>query len=1189
MQRIKRMKRILSVLICLSLMFTCIPIGLAEEVNPLPQTPEAYAASDYAQNAAKMAVGVADELPHTAVVKANGTVEVWGDNTYGQLNVPAGLSGVKALAAGAGFTLALKEDGTIVGWGSVLDQNFNPSTYTIPTEVQGLKIKSIAAGGNMSAVVTESGEVFVWGSNSRDVEIVPAGLGNVVAMAINNNYAVALNDTGSITVWGRDTNEPAGLDGNVVAIAAGSMHWLALKKDGTVAIGGYSSHVTSNQDFVNSLSNVRAIAGGVKISVAVFADGTIQGVCMRGQISFEESTDIKAISGAPTNETICTLQTDGSLTGWSRDDANYNSSIPAGLNLFTMPSSNADLSDLSVTGTVYSDSYTLTPAFDPAVTAYTVDVPNDVTGVSITATTADSKATLKINGTSAASSVAQTVYGLNEGANPVAVEVTAEDGTVNNYGITVNRANDAGEVNPLPQTPEAYAASDYAQNAAKMAVGVADELPHTAVVKANGTVEVWGDNTYGQLNVPAGLSGVKALAAGAGFTLALKEDGTIVGWGSVLDQNFNPSTYTIPTEVQGLKIKSIAAGGNMSAVVTESGEVFVWGSNSRDVEIVPAGLGNVVAMAINNNYAVALNDTGSITVWGRDTNEPAGLDGNVVAIAAGSMHWLALKKDGTVAIGGYSSHVTSNQDFVNSLSNVRAIAGGVKISVAVFADGTIQGVCMRGQISFEESTDIKAISGAPTNETICTLQTDGSLTGWSRDDANYNSSIPAGLNLFTMPSSNADLSDLSVTGTVYSDSYTLTPAFDPAVTAYTVDVPNDVTGVSITATTADSKATLKINGTSAASSVAQTVYGLNEGANPVTVEVTAEDGTVKNYNITVNRAGSTSMSSNANLSDLTVTGYNLASAFNQSVTAYTVNVPNYVTNVSITATTADSTATLKINETIATSGTARTVDSLTVGDNQITVEVTAEDGTVKNYNITVNRAGSTSMSSNANLSDLTVTGYNLASAFNQSVTAYTVNVPNYVTNVSITATTADSTATLKINETIATSGTARTVDSLTVGDNQITVEVTAEDGTVKTYNITVNRAGGTPTAENEFNISSVRLLNPLNNEEIQTVAGQSGYRIEAMIDNNGQTITDGLVIVQVRNGTGATADSGGKVLNCVGVSSGIPATGSAVTTDYVLPNGLNGKVYVDVFVWDNWNNQIPLADSHHSTSFNVSQ
>ncbi len=122
---------------------------------------------------------------------------------------------------------------------------------------------------------------------------------------------------------------------------------------------------------------------------------------------------------------------------------------------------------------------------------------------------------------------------------------------------------------------------------------------------------------------------------------------------------------------------------------------------------------------------------------------------------------------------------------------------------------------------------------------------------------------------------------------------------------------------------------------------------------------------------------------------------------------------------------------------------------------------------------------------------------------------------------------------------------------------------------------------------NDFSISSVRLINPSNNDEIQTVAKQSGYRIQAQIDNNGQAITDGLVIVQVRNGTGATANSGGKVLNCVGVSSSFPVTGSAVTMDYVLPDGLSGKVYVDVFVWHGWDDQIPLANSYNNTSFSI--
>lgn len=46
-----------------------------------------------------------------------GAIVGWGQNTSGQLNVPAGVKSVVAVAGGAFHSLALKADGTVVGWG----------------------------------------------------------------------------------------------------------------------------------------------------------------------------------------------------------------------------------------------------------------------------------------------------------------------------------------------------------------------------------------------------------------------------------------------------------------------------------------------------------------------------------------------------------------------------------------------------------------------------------------------------------------------------------------------------------------------------------------------------------------------------------------------------------------------------------------------------------------------------------------------------------------------------------------------------------------------------------------------------------------------------------------------------------------------------------------------------------------
>jgi len=82
---------------------------------------------------------------HAVLLKDDGTVVCWGNNTYGQSTVPVGLSNVIAVDAGDNHTIALKNDNTVVCWGD--------NTYGQTSVPAGLRAKSISAGGDFCVAV----------------------------------------------------------------------------------------------------------------------------------------------------------------------------------------------------------------------------------------------------------------------------------------------------------------------------------------------------------------------------------------------------------------------------------------------------------------------------------------------------------------------------------------------------------------------------------------------------------------------------------------------------------------------------------------------------------------------------------------------------------------------------------------------------------------------------------------------------------------------------------------------------------------------------------------------------------------------------------------------------------------------------------------------------------------------------
>jgi gliding motility-associated-like protein len=269
--------------------------------------------------------------------------------------------------------------------------------------------------------------------------------------------------------------------------------------------------------------------------------------------------------------------------------------------------------------------------------------------------------------------------------------------------------------------------------------------------------------------------------------------------------------------------------------------------------------------------------------------------------------------------------------------------------------------------------------------------------------------------------------------------------------------------------------------------------------------VTAQNGTTRTYSITVTRAPS----NNALLSILKLTPSSalVNTGAVGGTTTYTTSVSNATASVTITPTTQDATATIKVNAVNVTSGTASGSIALPVGQTIINTVVTAQDGTTTHtYSVTVTRAPS----SDALLSIIKLTPASVLTntGTTGNATTYTTPVSNATTSVTVTPTAHDATATIKVNGTAVTSGTASGIIILAVGSNTITTIVTAQDGTTThTYSITVTRAAG-PLLSLHQPIQPVSVVKPTDSVAIEN----DGVMVHQAVSPNGDGINDYLHI-----------------------------------------------------------------------------
>lgn len=275
---------------------------------------------------------------HFVVLKEDGSVWSWGDNSFGQVGIggtssPAAvrmqdgnrLSSIKAIAAGAHHSVALDEGGFVWAWGKN-DYGQLGRTTIFPSSPYPDKVKkndteeltgiiAVAAGAHHTLAVDRNGEVWAWGQNfygqlgngmgtgtflQQEIPVKIAGLQDVVAVTAGREHSVALKRDGRVMVWGRNTFGQLGLGEttdinsvprqvpglvNVVEISAGDYHTLALKQDriGVWAwgindlgqLGDGGREMKLSPVQVDKMDRVSAISAGANHSSAIREDGTV--------------------------------------------------------------------------------------------------------------------------------------------------------------------------------------------------------------------------------------------------------------------------------------------------------------------------------------------------------------------------------------------------------------------------------------------------------------------------------------------------------------------------------------------------------------------------------------------------------------------------------------------------------------------------------------------------------------------------------------------------------------------------------------------------------------------------------------------------------------------------------------------------------------------------------------------------
>lgn len=820
---------------------------------------------------------------------------------------------------------------------------------------------------------------------------------------------------------------------------------------------------------------------------------------------------------------ISTSEKQIEVTVVSEDETKSNTYI---LNIKRTKSSINTLSDITVS------EGTLTPEFNSNITSYTVNVDGNISSIDVSATLTDSRATI-ISGTG--------IHPLNVGDNNIVIRVESESGSILDYNINVIRAKknindlsmikvDGKEIENFSSDTLEYDLGDV--NYSKTKINVEAVLKDVdSSVKGDGEISLkTGDNEI-VLTVIAQNGEEKTYKL---HVNRIKNDNANLSllsvMGYTLTPDFDKDTLYYETTVE--EEKSILTKEEVTAVAEDKNASI---SKQDNIEL---------STTVDNIYKVTVTaeDGKTIKIYTIKVNRPKSSDTTLSKVnltnAVLSPSLSKDKREYTLTIPYGSTEFTiegvptvptttvtgngtySKDDKVVRLTTI-AEDGSTDVYVfnvvkALSNDATLHDLSVSGynlDKTFTSTTLDYRIGDIPYGTTklkINATPTNSDSTikyyvGTTSFDSNI-VDIPTllGENVITVEVTAAD----GISKKLYTITYNivksdnaylskLTPSlgkidFNKTTFLYNINVENNIDKISFDIETEDKNASIKVLSENFFTPKTITVDNLKEGDTTLEIIVVAQNGNTKTYSVIIHRLGK-ELSSDANLSSLSVNGQTLDKEFNMNETEYSIGEISYsLEKLTINATPNIDTSTL----TYLVNGNKQSSNVVDIpknnGNGAITVQVTAEDGkTVKNYKITYSKQAS----SNAYLNDLRVSSGELS--FNKTKYSYIVNIDSDVNKVDLTSVLEDNKSNMKINGTTYTSPHTYTISPLEVGNTEVVILVTAEDGTFLTYKVTFVKKANISEV-----ITSVKYGHTIANGYIKTVkVNTTALELKDQLDN----------------------------------------------------------------------------------------